>query len=180
MDDAACPEPGTHLEAASARVGPTKFTLRGTELLSSGQTTIFKAGTGNLWLHSKVYSRGGENALHAHPREDHMFFVLQGAATFHFGDGASQAVGQWEGVLVPKGVLYRFVSEGSDNLVMLRIGAAQRGDDWSGETTMGFPIELCEAVDENGETIFDNNSLRKGKTPSEPAIPIPGRYFPER
>ena len=39
-----------------------------------------------LWAHSKVYSKGGENALHSHDIEDHVFLVLQGEASFFFGD----------------------------------------------------------------------------------------------
>ena len=31
----------------------------------------------------KVYASGGENTLHAHNNEDHMFVILQGTAIFH-------------------------------------------------------------------------------------------------
>ncbi len=41
----------------------------------------------NLWISLKVYASGGENALHFHGGEEHAFIVLQGKATFTFGDG---------------------------------------------------------------------------------------------
>jgi len=81
----------------------------------------------NLWLRLKVYASGGENGLHAHEKEDHAFFVLQGEATFHIGEDEEEVrVGPFEGMMVPKGALYRFASSGPGNLVMLRSGGAQQ------------------------------------------------------
>ena len=155
-----------------------KYSLRGEQLLATGMTTGAKATTDNLWVHSKVYSRGGENELHAHAVEDHTFFVVQGSAQFYFGDGSNQVVERFEGFLIPKGSLYRFHALGEENLVMLRIGAAQRGDDWSGELRNGAPVEIRRALDPAGNPI-PSKSLAKGRTPAEPVTPLPGRFFPE-
>ena len=59
----------------------------------------------------QVYASGGENALHAHHGEDHAFIVLQGKATFTFGDGRTQVVSLHQGVMIPKGVEYKFEAD---------------------------------------------------------------------
>jgi mannose-6-phosphate isomerase-like protein (cupin superfamily) len=74
-------------------------------------------------MHVKVYAEGGENDLHAHPREDHAFVVLEGAARFFDGSGRAVDLAPYDGVLVPRGALYRFCNAGDGNLVMLRVGA---------------------------------------------------------
>ncbi len=52
-----------------------------------------------------------ENALHSHGGEDHAFIIMQGKATFTFGDGRTQVVGVHEGVMIPKDVKYKFVAD---------------------------------------------------------------------
>jgi len=159
-----------------------KFSMNGLQLLSSGQSTKPLVAADHLWLHSKVYSRGGENAPHAHVAEDHAFFVLAGRAEFTFGVGGTVEAERYEGVMIPKGTEYRFEARGGENLVMLRIGAGAEQTRYV-KTSFGLPIEaLSEApgvVDHNGDAIVDPTSSTKGKTPAEPVIPIPGRTFPE-
>jgi quercetin dioxygenase-like cupin family protein len=58
------------------------FHLR-TAILESGRSHTYLAETENLSVVIKCYASGGENALHAHPNEDHVFVVLQGEATYH-------------------------------------------------------------------------------------------------
>ena len=159
-----------------------KFTMNGLPLLSSGQSTQPLVVADHLWLHSKVYSRGGENALHSHVTEDHVFFVLNGVADFTFGDGETTEAGRYEGVMIPKGTPYRFEARGDENLVMLRIGAGTLPTPYV-KRSFGLPADsLAEAVgvlDGNGNEILDNASLSKGKTHVEPVVAIPGRTFPE-
>jgi mannose-6-phosphate isomerase-like protein (cupin superfamily) len=164
---------------AASQVAPTKYTVAGTPLLASGIATISKAVGDNLWIHTKVYSRGGENALHAHAEEEHTFFVLQGVAEFEFADGVTERVEQYQGVFLPKGVLYKFQAQGEQNLVMLRVGAAQRSDSWSGQLAYGLPVEILKAVDERGDKIVNGFSAAKGRSPSETAVAIEGAYFPQ-
>lgn len=71
----------------------------------------------------KCYASGGENSLHAHPHEDHTFVVLQGEATFHGPNGEQRVIGPLDGVLLPHGAQYRFLSSGAEALVLLRVGA---------------------------------------------------------
>src|SRR4051812_45102857 len=80
-------------------------------LLSEGASYDGLAAAENLWLGLKVYSSGGENAFHAHMLEDHAFVVLQGKAVFYFPDGTTKVVTKFDGVMVPKGVNYRFVAD---------------------------------------------------------------------
>ena len=72
------------------------FSMRNLPLLEQGTTYDPLATAENLWMSIKVYASGGENALHAHGGEDHAFIVLQGKATFTFGDGSSTDVASME------------------------------------------------------------------------------------
>jgi mannose-6-phosphate isomerase-like protein (cupin superfamily) len=159
-----------------------KFGVNGLPLLASGQSTQPLAAAEHLWLHSKVYSRGGENALHAHVTEDHAFFVLNGAAEFTFGDGDIVVAERYEGVMVAKGTPYRFEARGDENLIMLRMGAAVEATPYVKASFGLTPVTSAPGVavvDANGESIVDVTSRSKGKTPSEPVVVIPGRTFPE-
>ena len=64
------------------------FTLEGTPLLSAGRTDTVVARSDDMTARVKVYAEGGENATHTHLNEDHLFFVLQGEATFFLGRNA--------------------------------------------------------------------------------------------
>jgi len=61
---------------------PQFFSMR-TQLVTDGRSINPLAETENLWAWIKVYASGGENTLHAHNNEDHMFVILQGTAVFH-------------------------------------------------------------------------------------------------
>ena len=61
---------------------PQFFSMR-TQLVTDGRSVNPLAETENLWAWIKVYASGGENTLHAHNNEDHMFVILQGTAIFH-------------------------------------------------------------------------------------------------
>ena len=55
-------------------------------MLAQGRTDTVLAATEDLSVRLKVYSSGGENELHAHPTEDHVFVILQGSARFYGPD----------------------------------------------------------------------------------------------
>src|SRR5262245_31321256 len=102
------------------------FSMRNLPLLEQGTTYDPLATAENLWTSIKVYASGGENALHSHGGEDHIFIVLQGKATFTFADGRAQIVGLNEGVMIPKNVQYKFEADERENLVLLRVGGGER------------------------------------------------------
>jgi mannose-6-phosphate isomerase-like protein (cupin superfamily) len=94
-----------------------------TQLLSKGRTKELLAKTPDgmtVWI--KCYAQGGENALHAHPGEDHTFVILMGKARFFGKDGEISELGRNEGIMIPRGAFYRFESCGDEPLVLLRIG----------------------------------------------------------
>lgn len=163
----------------AAKNGALKFSARGLPLLSAGASFDSLATAENLWLSVKVYSSGGENALHKHMREDHAFVVLAGKATFHFGDGSSCEALPFEGVMLPKGTLYRFEASPEQNLVLLRIGAAQRQTTGIDDLQKhGSPMEL------KGHTYDEDGSHKDGRapktgTPSQKLVPVPGKLFPQ-
>lgn len=97
------------------------FSMRGLPFLKTGATTRPLLKASNLSVTAKVYSGGGENDLHCHHDHDHSFFVLAGSATFYGDDDAAIDVGPLEGIMIPRGVNYKFQSTGADNLVLLRI-----------------------------------------------------------
>jgi quercetin dioxygenase-like cupin family protein len=164
--------------APVANTGATLFSMNGAPLLAEGASFDGLAAAENLWLSLKVYSSGGENAFHAHTVEDHAFVVLQGCGNFYFPDGTSQLVSRFEGIMIPKGIYYRFEADEAENLVMIRVGGAQR-------TTKGVPtiFKSCQPDELKGTTRDLDGSEKDGRaaktgTPSKPIVPIPGRYFP--
>jgi mannose-6-phosphate isomerase-like protein (cupin superfamily) len=147
--------------ALKTETQPTVFDLKA-QLLAQGRTMDLLAATDLLHAHIKVYAEGGENGLHTHDHEDHIFLVLTGEATFYTGvEEKQQVVGRYQGILLPKGAYYRFESTGSENLVLFRIGAQIPGTPHDRTKPDGSPIP--------GDSP-DNKQV--------PVIPIPGKYFP--
>ena len=122
------------------------FSLVGTPLLSSGRSDSVVARSSNLVGRVKVYAEGGENALHAHVREEHIFLVLAGQATFYLGkEERPVVVDKFQGVLLPAGAYYRFHSSGDENLVMFRVGTGKPAeDDRTGPTGLPLPGHSAE------------------------------------
>jgi mannose-6-phosphate isomerase-like protein (cupin superfamily) len=113
------------IEPAVAYDDVATFTVLGTPLLAEGQSQTLIALAPQLWLHAKVYAKGGERVLHSHEKEDHAFFLLLGRARFESEKGATYELGPYEGIMIPRGVSYAFESIGDDALVILRIGAGE-------------------------------------------------------
>lgn len=113
-----------------AAVGGPSFLRLQAQLPLQGRTNIVLGATALMSVVLKTYASGGENELHAHPHEDHLFVVLQGSANFQGPQGEARVVGRNECVLLPRGTLYRFHVTGSEPLVMLRVGSvADPADD---------------------------------------------------
>jgi mannose-6-phosphate isomerase-like protein (cupin superfamily) len=122
------------------------FTLEGTPLLSLGRTDTVVAKSDDMTARVKVYAEGGENATHTHLNEDHIFFVLQGEATFFLGRNADdqQVVSAMSGILLPKGSYYRFQSSGEENLVLFRVGSFLGDSDRIGPNGAPLPAKTKE------------------------------------
>jgi len=103
------------------------YNLR-TPYLTQGRTTDLRARTALMTVMVKVYAAGGEYAMQCHTTEDHTFIVVEGQATFRVdSEDNIRVVNQWEGIMLPKGVYYRFESSGDRNLVLIRAGATPIG-----------------------------------------------------
>lgn len=138
-----------------------QFFSLGAQLLAQGRSDTTVAQTDLLKLRLKVYASGGENVLHRHPYEDHAFIVLQGEATFHIGvEDEVRVVTKYQGVMLPRGVSYWFQSSASENLVMLRAGAAEKWPQDGRLAPDGHPIPGGSA---------ENKTVER--------IPIPGKFF---
>jgi len=153
------------------------FSLRNTPLLQQGTIYDPLATAENLWVNLKVYASGGENALHSHGGEDHAFIVLQGKATFTFGDGRTAVVGQYEGVMIPKNGLYKFTADESENLVMLRVGGGVRTatglDDLA---PFGTPKDVVQKTTFADGEVKQRDALKNGET-AKKRIYARGKFF---
>ena len=153
------------------------FSMRNLPLLEQGTSYDPLATAENLWVNIKVYASGGENALHAHRGEDHAFIVLQGKATFTFGDGRTEEVGLHQGVMIPKNVEYKFEADETENLVLLRVGGGQRAQGGLEDLTrFGAPKEI------NRQTVFADGSVKVGNSvqngeSGKQRIYARGKYF---
>lgn len=129
MNDIAFPQPSMTAQAiaddqiaATNNDAPTTFSLKA-QMLDQGRTDTVLAATEDLSVRLKVYASGGENELHSHVDEDHVFVLLQGSARFYGPEGETVDLGPNQGMMMPKGMFYRFNATSTDEcLVMLRIG----------------------------------------------------------
>lgn len=94
----------------------------GAPYLSEGRLNVALGATENMWITLKVNAEGGENATHTHMDEDHFFIVLEGEVTFYNGDGEPTLLGAMQGIMIPRGVYYRYLNTGGRNLFLLRCG----------------------------------------------------------
>ena len=118
--------------APEANPQTQKFSLR-TPYMKQGRTTQLVAETQNMWIHTKINYEGGENEIHTHLDEDHSFIVLEGQMSVFDEKGSEIKVEKYQGVMIPKGAYYRYLNTGSENLVVLRVGAGIKGQSQGGE-----------------------------------------------
>lgn len=130
MPDDATPTARTNGEAPAIEtsIKPSFFRLRA-QLLDNGRSNTPIAETDNMWARLKVYASGGENTLHAHPNEDHMFIILAGTAQFHGPNGEEKTLGRNEGIMLPAGSFYNFEATSEEPLVLLRVGCSANDRD---------------------------------------------------
>ncbi|WP_029000230.1 cupin domain-containing protein [Azohydromonas australica] len=102
---------------------PSFFHIRA-KLPKQGRTNQVLGASRHMNVVLKTYASGGENEIHAHSNEDHVFVVLQGGAVFHGPRDETREVGKNDCVLLPANTFYWFqAKEDMEPLVMLRIGA---------------------------------------------------------
>jgi mannose-6-phosphate isomerase-like protein (cupin superfamily) len=118
-------QPARKLEPTEAPKAQ-KFSLR-TPYMKQGRITQLVAETENLWIHTKINYEGGENEIHCHLDEDHSFIVLEGQMSVFDEKGNEQKIEKYQGIMIPKGAYYRYLNTGTENLVVLRVGAGIKG-----------------------------------------------------
>jgi len=151
--------------------------MRNLPLLDGGATMNLLGLSPMLWAHSKVYSSGGENALHSHEIEDHVFLVLQGVAVFHFEDGSTTTVQAFEGVTLPRGTRYRFkANEEYGNLVMFRVGAAAVRDSSDLHPKFEIPNEALQSRSDPQGRPAAGDAKANGVA-AQPTVFRPGAFF---
>jgi len=104
-------------------VQPKVIRLR-TQLVKKGRSRVLLSETDYSTFRIHCYAKGtGENALHAHLNEDHIFVVLQGTATFTGLDEEAIKLAKNNAIVLPKGCFYQFANFADEPLVMIRFGA---------------------------------------------------------
>ena len=136
---------------------PQLFDLR-IPLLKKGRSHKVVAQTDIMNVAMKCYAEGGENALHTHLEEDHVFVIMDGKARFFDKDGELATLGKHQAILAPKGWYYYFESCGDRPLIMLRFGAYVKKPARMGVDGREMPPDSPE-----------NKHV--------PPVPIPGAYF---
>ena len=134
------------------RTTPSFFHIRA-YLPKQGRTNQVLGASPYMNVVLKTYASGGENEIHAHTNEDHVFVVMQGGATFYGPRGETRSVLRNDCVLVPAGALYSFHADEGEQLVMLRVGAA-----------IDPSTDVLARVDEQGEP-FDGYSEKNKEVP---------------
>jgi mannose-6-phosphate isomerase-like protein (cupin superfamily) len=136
---------------------PSFFQLR-TRLPAAGRSDLPIGATERMTVILKSYAEGGENEIHAHPHEDHVFVVLQGQASFHGPRGELKEAKPYDGVVLPAGTFYRFVSSGDVPLVMLRVGCAEAGADIFGRIAIdGNPLDANSTANRQVTPVLSDN-----------------------
>ena len=129
---------------------PSFFHIRA-RLPKEGRTNQVLGASRYMNVVLKTYASGGENELHAHTNEDHVFVVLQGGAVFYGPNNEEKKVGVNDCVLVPSGAFYKFIAKEDEPLVMLRVGAAIDPD-----------ADILARVDADGKS-FDGYSKKNNE-----------------
>jgi mannose-6-phosphate isomerase-like protein (cupin superfamily) len=76
----------------------------------------------------QVINEGGETHLHSHAAIDGFYFVLGGRAQFYGeGDVMLADLGQFEGIVIPRGCKYWFKSASEQPLELLQVSAFASG-----------------------------------------------------
>jgi oxalate decarboxylase/phosphoglucose isomerase-like protein (cupin superfamily) len=125
---------------ADAKPGPEIIALR-TQLASKGHTKHLLAKTDMMTMHIHCYApKGGENDLHAHVKEDHVFVCLQGEAVFRGTNGRLPALKKHQAIFIPRGCYYAFSNESQEPCILLRFGASPEGYGSARVDAHGNPI----------------------------------------
>jgi len=121
----------THTELtadiAGAEKDPEIISLR-TQLVSKGHTKTLLAQTDLMTFNVHCYGpKGGENGMHAHVEEDHIFVCLEGEAQFRGLNGPLPPLKKHQALFLPKGCFYSFSNETDKPLILIRFGASPKG-----------------------------------------------------
>src|SRR5688500_6827071 len=108
------------------------FSLR-TPYMKQGRITQLVAETENMWIHTKINYEGGENEIHTHLDEDHSFIALEGQMSVFDEKGNELKVGKYQGDMTSNAAYCRCHIPGTNNLLVIRVGAGIKGNPQGGE-----------------------------------------------
>ena len=89
---------------------------------AEGRKSFPMCQTDNVISTVQIFEKGVHNNLHTHLEEDGYWLVLGGRARFHGeGEHIIAELGQYEGVLIPRGTRYWFEGASEEPLEILRV-----------------------------------------------------------
>jgi mannose-6-phosphate isomerase-like protein (cupin superfamily) len=120
------------------------------------------ADSDGMTVHIHCYApKGGENGLHAHTDEDHVFICLRGGALFRGLKGEPMPLGENQAIFLQRGCFYSFSNEAEEACVLVRIGAGSKGHGGA-------------RIDPEGKPIPGRSKMKDAVTP----VLIEGAFFP--
>jgi len=119
---------------------PLIVSLR-TQLASQGHTKDLLASSDRMTVHIHCYApKGGENGMHAHTQEDHVFVCLQGEAVFRGLEVPLPPLRRNQAIFLPRGCFYSFSNEQNEPCILLRVGAGEKERSGERLDPQGNPI----------------------------------------
>lgn len=127
-------------DIATDATTPLIVSLR-TQLASQGHTKELLASSDRMTVHIHCYApKGGENGMHAHTQEDHVFVCLQGESVFRGLEGPLPPLRRNQAIFLPRGCFYSFANEQNEPCILLRIGAGEKDRGGERLDPQGNPI----------------------------------------
>ncbi len=97
------------------------------ETLERQRTIVWLGRTDRLVADVQVVTEGGETNLHSHGHLDGFWYVLKGRAKFYGEDNVLLGdLGPNQGILLPRGSKYLFVSDSAEPLEILQVEVSDK------------------------------------------------------
>lgn len=139
------------------------FALQAPLMKPGGGKRGFLIEDHHLRLGWMSYCKAGEVETHVHPNEPHIFLVLKGRIVVQDEEGKESRLKEWDGVYLPAGASYSFVTEDEEPSVILRFNC------WTDER------RDIDRLSPSGQRLDGDSdpTLRQVKD-----LSIPGAFFP--
>lgn len=126
-----------------SKLGAQVFSLRVPVMEQGGFGRGVLAETDDIRVGWISCTNTGEDRLHTHPNQPHVFFVLSGTMIIRDREGNEVRLKQYEGILIPEGHYYSFVTDGDEPCVVLRFnGYSDKNREYLRVTPQGTGLDV--------------------------------------